>query len=189
MTMTTLPSRIRQIKFSASPTRRGRIHYLTPDDVRVLLGRLPEKLWQRLRAVHFNDRSRGRRCAGYVNMGHREVAICAFPASVSCTPYTSRDRGHSPATFGALRGRQWPRLAVRRYLLYNTFLHELGHLQIVDPAAKRLRRRFASETLAQEFANRWRRALWAEHFDHPDPVHNPPRSEELREAGEEERVA
>ena len=78
---------------------------------------------------------------------------------------------------------------MRRFLLYDTFLHELGHLQIVDPSAKRLRRRFASETLAQEFANRWQRTLWAEHFDHPDPVHNPPRSEELREAGEEDRIA
>jgi hypothetical protein len=115
-----------------------------------------------------------------VNTGHREIAICAFPASVSFTPYTSRKRGHSPTTFGASRGRQWPRLAVRRYFLYNVFLHELGHLQIVDPSAQTVRRRFASESLAQEFANHWRRTLWAQHFDHPDPVHNPPGDEELQ---------
>jgi hypothetical protein len=30
------------------------------------------------------------------------------------------------------------------------------------------------ETLAQEFADGWRRTLWAERFEHPDPVHNPP---------------
>jgi hypothetical protein len=188
MTMTTLDSRIRRIKFSCSATHAGRIHYLTPDDVRVLLSRLPEELWQRLRAVHFNDRSIGARLAGRVNVGHREITICAFPASVSFTRYTSRKRGHSPATFGASRGSQWPRLAVRRYFLYNVFLHELGHLQIVDPAAKTLRRRFASETLAQEFANKWRRTLWARHFDHPDPVHNPPSSEEMRDADEEDRM-
>ena len=172
MTALTVQSKIRRIKFSFSPTHAGRIHYLTADDVRVLLGRLPEELWERLRAVHFNDQSRGRRTAGYVNMGHREIAICAFPASVSCTPFTSRKKGSSPATFGAFRGRQWPRLAVRRYLLYNTFLHELVHLQLVDPSAKRVWRRFACESLAQDFANRWRRTLWEQHFDHPDPVHN-----------------
>jgi hypothetical protein len=107
-------------------------------------------------------------------MGHREIAICAFPASVSCTPYTSREKGISPNTFGAWRGKQWPILAVRRYLLYNTFLHELGHLQVIDPQAKELRRRFAGETQAQKFANEWRKTLWSVHFDHPDPIHNPP---------------
>jgi len=76
--------------------------------------------------------------------------------------------------FGAVRGTQWPRLAVRRFLLYEVFLHELGHLQIVNPKAKTPRRRFASETLAQEFANHWRGILWAKPFDHPDSVHNPP---------------
>jgi hypothetical protein len=111
-------------------------------------------------------------------MGHREIAICAFPASVS--GYTSRTWGQSPATFGASRGRQWPRLAVRRWFLYDVFLHELGHLQIVDPSAKTARRRFASESLAQEFANHWRRTLWTQHFDHPDPVHNPPGDDELQ---------
>ena len=187
--MTTLHASIRRIKFSCSMTRAGRIHFLTPDDVRVLLGRLPEELWERLRAVHFNDRGRGKRVAGYVNMGHREIAICAHPASVSCSSAIPRKQRCSPATFGASRGRQWPQLAVRRFLLYDVFLHELGHLQIVDPAAKALRRRYASETLAQEFANSWRRALWAQHFDHPDPAHNPPSRDELQDASKEERMA
>jgi hypothetical protein len=175
--MASLRSRLKRIKFTDSPTRAGRIHYLTPDDVRVLLGRLPEKLWERLLEVHFNDRGLGRRRWGYVNRAHREITICAIPSSVS--GYTARELGCSPSTFGAMRGKQWPRLAVRRFLLYNVFLHELGHLQIVDPDAKTLRRRFASETLAQRFANQWRRKLWSEHFEHPDAVHNPPGSEEL----------
>jgi hypothetical protein len=69
---------------------------------------------------------------------------------------------------------------VRRFFLYDVFLHELGHLQVIDPAAKNLKRRFASETLAEEFANRWRRSLWSKHFDHPDPIHNPPGKDETR---------
>jgi hypothetical protein len=178
--MASLRSKLKRIKFSYSPTRAGRIHYLTPEDVLVLLGRLPEELWERLLAVHFNDRSRGRRVAGYVNRARREIAICAFPPSVS--GFTSRKWRCSPNTFGAARGKQWPRLAVRRFFLFDVFLHELGHLQIVDPDAKTPRRRFASETLAQRFANRWRRRLWSEHFDHPDPVHNPPTSDELETA-------
>jgi hypothetical protein len=183
MTATILESRLRRINFSFSRTGAGRTHYLTADDVRVLLSRLPEEVWRRLRAVHFNDRSVGRRTAGYVNRGRREIAICAFPASVSCASYTSRTMGTSPHTFGAQRGVQWPRLAVRRFFLYDVFLHELGHLQIVDDDAKSLRRRFASETLAQEFANDWRRALWSRPFEHPDPVHNPPGKEELDSDG------
>lgn len=177
MNATDLRSKLNRIRFSCSRTRGSRIHYLTPDDVRVLLSRLPAELWERLRAVHFNDRSVGRRIAGYVNMGHREIAICALPASISCSScilFTSRKFRCSPSAFGAVRGKQWPRLAVRRFLLYELFLHEVGHLQIVDPSAKTTHRRFASESLAWDFANRWRRTLWSQHFDHPDPVHNPP---------------
>ena len=64
-------------------------------------------------------------------------------------------------------------------MLYDVFLHELGHLQIVVPDARRVRRRFASETKATEFAVNWRRRLWSEKFDHPDPIHNPPNAGEL----------
>jgi hypothetical protein len=80
----------------------------------------------------------------------------------------------SPAEFGARRGAQWPDLAIRRFLLYDVLLHELGHLQIVDARAKTVRRKFAMETKADEFATLWRRRLWSAPFDHPDPVHNPP---------------
>ncbi|MBX9789338.1 MAG: hypothetical protein K2Y37_10525 [Pirellulales bacterium] len=64
-------------------------------------------------------------------------------------------------------------------MLYNTFLHELGHLQIIDAKATRLRRKFASETRAQEFADDWRKTLWNRPFDHPDPVHNRASADEL----------
>src|SRR5262249_4826590 len=152
----------RDIKFTFSKTGAGRKHYLTEDDVRVLLARLPEELCKRLRAVHFNDRAMGRRLAGYVNWGHRELALCALPSRVSLTTYlafrvpTAYSRHRSPHEFGAVRGRQWPEIAVRRFMLYDVFLHELGHLQIVEPTARTLRRKFAREHRAQEFADYWR---------------------------------
>ena len=109
---------------------------------------------------------------GYVNRGRREIAICALPPRVSLTRFLVR--GQSPAEFGAQRGAQWPELAVRRFMLYDVFLHELGHLQIVRPRASAVRRRFAMETLAQEFSDYWRGFLWAQPFDHADRVHNSP---------------
>jgi hypothetical protein len=54
-------------------------------------------------------------------------------------------------------------------------------LQVVDPKARDERRRFADERVAEEFAIAWRRRLWAEPFEHPDPAHGPP--------GEAERTA
>ena len=167
---------IRRIKFSSSPAHELRRHYLGEDDVRVLLERLPRELWSRLRAVHFNDHGRGVRCLGYTSEGRREIALCALPPQVSLSRFLIR---RSPRLFGAVRGRQWPELAVRRFLLYDVVLHELGHLQIVDEEGASDRRRFASETKAQEFADQWRKQLWNEIFDHPDPVHNRPTLEEL----------
>ncbi|MGP0063930.1 MAG: tetratricopeptide repeat protein [Isosphaeraceae bacterium] len=68
---------------------------------------------------------------------------------------------------------------MRRFLLYDVFLHELGHIQVVNLKAKTTRRRFAGETRAQEFAEDWCRELWSRPFDHPDPVHGPPSREEV----------
>lgn len=81
--------------------------------------------------------------------------------------------------FGALRGCQWPTLAIRRFLLYEVFLHEVGHLQHIKERPRQSRRRFAHEARADEFAKAWREQLWSERFDHPDPVHNRPSEEEL----------
>jgi tetratricopeptide (TPR) repeat protein len=64
-------------------------------------------------------------------------------------------------------------------MLYEVFLHELGHLQVVNEKANRIDRRFAMEKRAQEFAEHWCRELWSQPFDHPDPVHNPPTAEEI----------
>ncbi|MHB1556355.1 MAG: hypothetical protein ACYC61_02625 [Isosphaeraceae bacterium] len=168
---------MRPIAFSHHHAGCDRRHFVAEDDVRVVLGRLPEPLWARLRAIHFNDRARGRRTLGYVTRGRSEISLCALPPRVSLTRFLLRNQ--SPTQFGAVRGCQWPTLAVRRFLLYDVFLHELGHLQVVDARAKAIRRRFADETRAQEFADRWRRELWSRPFDHPDPVHNPPTAAEI----------
>jgi tetratricopeptide (TPR) repeat protein len=50
---------------------------------------------------------------------------------------------------------------------------------VIDEGAKAVRRKFAMETKAQEFAMTWCKRLWSEPFDHPNPVHNPPAPEEL----------
>lgn len=138
--------------------------------------RLPEETWQRLGSIHFNDRSRGARVLRYVNRGHREIALCALPPRISLTRFLVR--GQAPQEFGATRGRQWRQLAVRRFLLYDALLHELGHLQVISGVATSERRKFAREKLAQEFADSWRRQLWLNYYDHPDPVHNPPMEDE-----------
>jgi hypothetical protein len=183
------------VRYSWSPAREKRRHYLRADDIEVLLSRLPEAVWERLRTVHFNDRSRGGRSLGYVNMGHREIAICALPSGVSLTKFLAHPGStlnrlrRSPHEYGALRGRQWPEIAVRRFLLYNTFLHELGHLQIIDAKASRLQRKFASETRAQEFADYWRKRLWDQPFEHPDPIHHRASADELAALVETETLA
>jgi hypothetical protein len=94
-------------------------------------------------------------------------------------------KGQTPEQFGAKPGQKWPVLAIRRFLLYDVFLHELGHLQVIDKQARSDRLKFARERRAQEFAVEWCARLWAEPFDHPDPVHNPPGPEEFILGGEE----
>lgn len=159
------------VRHRVSPIRR---HYVDENDVRVVLSRLPEELWSRLRKVHFKDDAKGHRILGYASFGRKEVSLCAFPHQV-----TIRRRILGSEEFGAVRGSPWPSLAVRRFMLYHVLLHELGHLQIVLPKSANPRRKFASETLAQEFADTWRRRLWSQPFDHRDPVHNPPSEAEL----------
>jgi hypothetical protein len=178
---------VTRIQFTILRPQETRRHYLNRQDVETLLSRLPAELWSTLRTVHFNDQSLGCRTLGYVNRGRREIAVCALPKTVSLSRFligraaNPRLLRQSPLQFGAVRGRQWPELAVRRFMLYDVFLHELGHLQMVLRKAKRVNRRHAGETKAQQFADHWRRVLWTETFDHPDPIHNPPASAELEE--------
>ena len=57
----------RHLRFSVAKPGCDRIHHVTEDDVRVVLGRLPTDVWSLLRAVHFNDQSRGGFRLGYAN--------------------------------------------------------------------------------------------------------------------------
>ena len=103
--------------------------------------------------------------------------MCALPPHVSLNRFISGSQ--TALMFGAVKGAQWPSLAVRRFMLYDVLLHEVGHLQVVDESARSARRKFADETVAQDLANRWREELWSTRFDHADPVHNPPTAEEM----------
>jgi len=172
-----LESRLVRIRFSLSTIGADRIHYVNQADVCVLLSRLPLELWKHLRAVHFNDRSCGARVLGYVTKGRREIALCALPPRMTLRAFLVR--GQTPEQFGAKRGHKWPALAIRRFMLYDTFLHELGHLQVVNENAHSARLKFAREKLADAFARQWRKRLWSAPFLHADPVHNPPSAEEL----------
>ena len=160
------------IHFSVREPGCDRIHHVNESDIRIVLSRLPPEFYRRLRAVHFNDHSRGGRILGYVNRGRREIALCALPPRISFTRTLCGRQ--TPEQFGANRGEQWPKLAIRRFILYDVFLHELGHLQLIDADRPSKRLRFARENLAQKFAMKWCRRLWSAPFDHPDPVHNPP---------------
>ena len=161
-----------QVKFSTSRPGGDRVHYVNEEDIRIVLSRLPAGLWHRLHTVHFNDRSGCVHILGYVNRGCRDIALCALPPRMSLTQ--GLREGLTPEQFGARRGTKWPVLAIRRFMLYNVFLHELGHLQLVHKNARSNRLKFGHERLAQEFAMHWCGVLWSEPFPHSDPVHNPP---------------
>jgi hypothetical protein len=164
------------IKFTVTTPGADRIHYVNERDVRIVLGRLPAELWHRLRSVHFNDQARGPRFLGYVNRGRCEITLCALPPRMSLARAL---RGQTCEYFGATRSHKWSALAVRRFMLYNVFLHELGHLQRNNEVGSSVRLQFAREKLAQDFAIGWCKRLWSEPFPHSDPVHNPPAPEEL----------
>lgn len=173
-----LESRLSRVRFSSCIPGADRIHHVTEDDVRVVLSRLPLELWARLRAVHFNDQARGARVFGYVTNGRREIALCALPPRIGLSALLVK--GQTPEQFGATRGQKWPALAIRRFILYDVLLHEIGHLQLIEEKRPSERLRFAREKLAQAFAMRWCRKLWSEPFFHPDPVHHPPRLNEVQ---------
>jgi len=168
---------INRIQFVYHPPTKHRRHYVNEEDVKVVFSRLPYEYWHRLREVHFSDRSYGARILGRVTYGRREIELCALPHRISLK--WARGLG-SPEEFGAVEGSQWPTLAVRRSQLYDTLLHEIGHLQIIYPKATTPWRKFANEPKAEEFAALWRKKLWSQPFDHVDPAHNPPGKEEIR---------
>jgi hypothetical protein len=174
-----IKKQIEKIRFTFAKPSADRVYHITAEDIKVVLSRIPHEHWNKLREVHFNDSSQGARSLGYVTTGKREISVAALPPRISFTRFLVK--GQTPEEFGAVRGAQWPKLAIRRFLLYDVFLHELGHLQVVDEKAKSESRRYAREGKAQEFAIYWGRKLWQEHFSHHDPVHNKPTKQEIAE--------
>jgi hypothetical protein len=154
------------------------VSYVRRKDIRTVLERVPAELRTRLRDVFCSRNSRGVRQLGSVRVrGRRDIDLyTVLPPRVSLRAFIVR--GQSPSEFGAPARGQWPPWAVRRFLLYDVLLHELGHLQLVRPDARRWKRRYAAEPLAQSFADDLRRELWAQPFEHPDPIHNPPGPDE-----------
>jgi hypothetical protein len=155
----------------------ARRHYVDQADVEIVLGRLPPDVTARIRRIHFTDDARGNRVLGYVTRGRREIALNALPLHVSLNQFIGGTQ--SAPMFGAVKGAQWPPLAVRRFMLYDVLLHEIGHLQVIHEKARTVRRKFGEEIAAQDFANRWREDLWSKPFGHTDPVHDPPSGEEI----------
>jgi tetratricopeptide (TPR) repeat protein len=155
--------------------------YIGRSDCDVVLGRVPPELKSRLREVFVWNHSQGMRVLGWVRTyGRRDINLAGYlPPRLSLRRCVGRHRNNSAREFGAPERGQWPPWSVRRYLLYSTLLHELGHLQVVEPRARRNQRKFGSEGFARAFANDVRRELYATWFDHADPVHNPPTEAEL----------
>lgn len=155
------------------------ICYISEDDLETVKKRIPEEYQVRLRDVFINYKSNGVRTLGSVKRrGRRDIELHAvLPYRVSLGRFLVK--GQSALTFGTSARGQWMPWAVRRFLLYDVFLHELGHLQVIDPESKNYNRKFASETLAQEFADNLRQQLWMKFLNHPDPIHNPPQADEL----------
>ena len=160
-------------------TEYGLVNYFGQAEVDIVKERIPTEFRKRLRDV-FLKRISGMRSLGSVRIrGRRDINLCCvLPPRVSLRRYIYR--GQSALEFGApLRG-QWPPWAVRRFLLYDVFLHVLGHLQVVNPDASDWKRRFAGEKHAEEFADYWRRKLQTDRlFYHPDLVHQAPTQSEL----------
>ena len=156
--------------------------YVDMVDVNTVLERLDPTLLDRLGDVWLSASSRGGRQLGYVTTrGRRDVTLCSIlPTRISMREIMRR--GNRAAEFGAPERGQWPPWAIRRLMLYQVLLHEIGHLQIVR-ASTRIKRRFAAEPLADEFAADLRGALYSTPLAHGDPVHNAPSDEELAMLG------
>jgi hypothetical protein len=153
--------------------------YLSRSDIDTAINRIPIEYRKRLREIITWNGSYGVRRLGFVTRrGRRDISLCTcLPPRVSLGRFLRK--GQSAKEFGAPMRGQWPPWAIRRFMLYNVLLHELGHLQLVIPKSKNWNRKYASETKAQDFADVWRRKLFMEPFDHSDPIHNPPTDEEL----------
>ncbi|MBA3393117.1 MAG: DUF2750 domain-containing protein [Deltaproteobacteria bacterium] len=163
------------------------VRYIRSSEVDLVIQRVPEEFRTRIGETFLRRTSDAKHLGSVTTRGRRDIDLATrLPVRVSLGRYLHGQQ--DPAEFGAPKVGQWPPWAVRRFLLYDVLLHEIGHLQIVDPKASRAERKFASETRAQEFADEIRRTLYSESFEHADPVHNAPTAAELSTLGLWERL-
>ena len=125
--------------------------YISHDDVEIVTERIPKKFRSRLRDVFIHHESFGVRCLGSVRKrGRRDININAkLPYRVSLSRFLVK--GQKASEFGTSARGQWTPWSVRRFLLYDVFLHELGHLQVVNPKSTNYDRKFASENSSPKF--------------------------------------
>ena len=114
------------------------VAYVEIASVECVLRRIPEEYKDRLRDVHISYNSIGVRRLGFVTRrGRRDINLCAMlPPRVSLGRFLRKSQ--SALEFGAPSRGQWPPWAVRRFMLYDVLLHELGHLQLVNPKSKNM---------------------------------------------------
>lgn len=155
------------------------VSYISSEDIDIAINRVPEEYRCRVREITTWNSSRGVRQLGYVTTrGHRDINLCVMlPPRVSLGRHILK--GQSVKEFGAPARGQWPPWSVRRFMLYDVLLHELGHLQSVNAKSKNMKRKFADEKISRDFSDKWRRKLFSTNFDHPDLIHNPPSDEEF----------
>lgn len=118
---------MRDVTFSFHPVGGDRRFFVDEADVRAVIERLPKRFRRALARVRFDDVGWETYKAGYSKSGSREIALCALPPRVSLTRFLPNSV--SPHEFGAVRGAQWPALAVGRYQLYHVFLAMLIALE------------------------------------------------------------
>jgi hypothetical protein len=171
-------SRVAKLPKRKTRTTHDLVKYLTSRDIAIVMGRVPVEFKTHIGDVLQRRSSDGKHLGSARPGGTGDITICSMlPVRVSLGRYSYP--GQSPAEFGAPKLGQWPPWAVRRFLLYDVLLHEIGHLQIVGKGAWVNRRNFAKETRAREFADELRRTLFSEPFQHSDPIHNAPTNAEM----------
>ena len=142
--------------------------YVEETEIEALLAQLPEETRRDLHRVRFkNGVDTGGRLGDIASDPDPEIVIYAQAYRVSLTPYLGRDE--TPETYGAVDGCRWPVLAIKRFVLYNVLLTQLGRLQVG-----------ASGASGEQFAGHWRRELWSREPDDSDAVHRAPTEKEAR---------
>ncbi len=53
-----IEKKMEKIRFTFAKPGADRVYHVTPEQIKVVLSRLPYELWRMIRDVHFNDRSR-----------------------------------------------------------------------------------------------------------------------------------